>query len=460
MIGISLRHAQAAGLHLRHVDPSISSNRKQTLARTWWALHSVECVLTAITGRPRIIARKDCTVAPPRSYVEKRSGADTSKQGRPFQLSNLGNSDSSSGNHSAVEIHQYTRIPKHSSPLFDAYVGIDLIMHKVLANLYSARTAVRPWNQMQKEIISLMAEVDEWALQVLPLGVAATTSTMKSKLGREQLLLYFNYYSAKICITRPCLCRVDLRIKGQSEESAKFNLSKAEACIQAALDLALLLPETPEPLWLHENGPWWSSVHISKSPMYLLRNELTLIYLLVMQAIAVLLLELSKYKTHLEGMRPNVTVGVEKLTRWLRSMMHNDEVSARAYKIVRNVLDKLEPPTQTDIPDQRPNELIEERYIERNVLFDMPFQPHFDSTPQSLEATPDSFNDEYFSQANDGNFNLQLRPEYLVGPQANYQFGQAQMPLFYGNPYMTDFDQDVQWDSTSFEAWMYHGQRW
>jgi hypothetical protein len=87
---------------------------------------------------------------------------------------------------------------------------------------------------------------------------------VEPSIGREQSLLYFCYLSAKICITRPCLCRLDRRLKGQSEESAEFNWRTAEACVQAALDLALLLPEPLNPRWIYEKGPWWSIVHISK----------------------------------------------------------------------------------------------------------------------------------------------------------------------------------------------------
>lgn len=113
--------------------------------------------------------------------------------------------------------------------------------------------------------------------------------------GREQLLLHFYYLSAKICITRPSLCRLDRRAEGRSEGSAEFNRRTAAACVQAALDLALLLPEPPDPRWIYEIGPWWSSVHISEFQGCTKKDQLTF---LVMQAITVLLLELAQGAIH------------------------------------------------------------------------------------------------------------------------------------------------------------------
>lgn len=442
MIGIAIRHAQAAGLHLRYGDPTMSSTRKETLARTWWGLHSVECVLTAITGRPRVVARKDCTVALPGTSAIERSRTTISNLERQIPHRNHAVNISSSTHHKILEPHEHLEVHMPVLALSDAYVEIDLIMHKVLSNLYSAPTAMQPWTQMQKRIMYLTAELEEWAMRAFPHGILGTTSILKARLRREQLLLYFYYYSAKICITRPCLCRLDLRVKGQSEESASFNLSKAEACIQAALDLTSLLPEAPDPPWLYKNGPWWSCVHI------------------IMQAMAVLLLELSQEDTHLESIRSNVTASVEKLTRWLQSMMQNDAVSARAYKIACKVLDKLQPPIQASGSGQPTSEPMRQCLIEKHITVDLPFQPHINPDPTPLETTAISYNDYHYSQLNNGSFDLQLWTEYVSGPQVSSQFGQAQMPLFYGNPYTTDFDQNVQWDSASFEAWMNQGQRW
>jgi hypothetical protein len=140
-------------------------------------------------------------------------------------------------------------------------------MDKILSGLYSAQKSAKSWKAAQKEIASLSDELEAWALHSLSRGsTAATAASSEHDLSREQLLLYLYYHNAKICITRPCLCRLDLRIKGQSEESIRFNQKAAEACIGAALDITSMLPDTPNTAWFYGNGPWWCAVHISKCP--------------------------------------------------------------------------------------------------------------------------------------------------------------------------------------------------
>jgi len=254
MIGIAIRHAQAAGLHLRYEDPEISPKRRKTLAQIWWALYSIECILTSITGRPRAIAAKDCTVPPPgvvESDMQTSHGNMTPNQPTMSPFSR-GSGSSIGGQGGGMNVDSFDV----------AYVRLDILMDKILSGLYSARKSSKSWKSAQAEIASLSEELEAWAVQSLANGPSSATS--EHSLSREQLLLYLYYHNAKICITRPCLCRLDLRIKGQSEESSRFNKKMAEACIGAALDITSILPDPPNPKWLYENGPWWAAVHISK----------------------------------------------------------------------------------------------------------------------------------------------------------------------------------------------------
>lgn len=254
MIGIAIRHAQAAGLHLRHEDPSMSPKRRKALAQIWWSLYSIECVLTSITGRPRAVSAIDCTVPPP--------GAKGTEMETPLRKNAMSSVVSRVSESSASGT-----TPDGSVDPFDvAYVRLDILMDKILSGLYSAQKSAKSWKAAQKEIASLSDELETWALHSLSRGpAAATAGATGHDLNREQLLLYLYYHSAKICITRPCLCRLDLRIKGQSEESIRFNQKTAEACIGAALDITSTLPDRPNPAWYYENGPWWCAVHMSKS---------------------------------------------------------------------------------------------------------------------------------------------------------------------------------------------------
>lgn len=259
-IGISIRHAQAAGLHLRHKDPALSAERKAGLSRTWRALHSIETTLSAITGRPRVINLKDITVVPTDALppFEKQSCASTDDPQRLLMRTDNGPTE-------ALRPSSHGRGEDSTLSFQNAYIGIDIIMHKVLATLYSSSNTTISWKQMQKEIESLLAELEEWALQALPHGLLASTALTDV---REHFLLYVYYSSTKMYITRPCLSRIDTRGKGKNEESAGFSKKTAEACVQAALDLSSKFPEHANPRWLYEKGPWWASVHISESIDY------------------------------------------------------------------------------------------------------------------------------------------------------------------------------------------------
>jgi hypothetical protein len=310
----------------------------------------------------------------------------------------------------------------------NAYVDLDLIQHKTLSNLYSARPAIHSWRHMQKEIFSLTTELNRWALQALPHSLSAA-SIAEPSLGREQSVLHFYYLSVKICITRPCLCRSDLRSKGQNEKSAEFNWKTAEACVQAAMDLALLLPEPLNSRWIYEKGPWWSSVHISKSQFCTKKGRLTFV---VMQAITVLLLELAQGTIHWPTDPSNIATCVEKLTRWLKAMSSNDVVSERAYNIVCKMLSKHKQSREDVATGQLATEME---------------QPYNEPAAASYMA----------SQANSGNFDLNSQARPLNKPPADFLFGQTQLPLFFGDHFMTKFDQGT--DYYGLDGYTQHGQQ-
>jgi hypothetical protein len=259
MIGISLRHAQAAGFHLKNEDLSVPLSQKRSVAQTWWALHSIECILTSITGRPRVICRNDCTVP----LLSQLAEGSTTKKASAQQMS---------ASQSKSMPLTLLSTPGQGPPdavadldtFFNAWSNLDIIQHKTLTSLYSAQTAISSWKHMQREISSLMTELSEWAQNAVPNGLFGTSGTEQPNQQRENSLLYFHHQSVKIYITRPCLCRLDRRIKGQSAESASFNQNTADACVQAALDLTSWLPEPTDLRWVYEKGPWWASVHISK----------------------------------------------------------------------------------------------------------------------------------------------------------------------------------------------------
>jgi hypothetical protein len=340
-----MRYAQAAGMHLDNRDPAISPERKRITQQMWWSLHSVECIISSITGRPCVSMQEDYTG------------------------NSLGTVSSISSTHQRTPDHERAHsIPKHNNPgrqsadipivesqhsksitsetitfkpepvnFTERHKGIDHILRRALVGLYSANRAHISWKKMRKRTAALMSTLQEWAEAANLPQIPLTTPNLSLNMDRAQLLLTFYYLSVMITITRPFLRRSDLRSRNQSQKTIEFNKSTAEMCVQAALSFTLLLPDTPDPRWLYENGPWWSSVHNCKTHLNIQQARTD--FLLVMQAMVVFLLELSVEATPLSlTRRSDLSNGMLKLSSWLQSMAFKDAISRRAYAIMCKVL--------------------------------------------------------------------------------------------------------------------------
>jgi hypothetical protein len=229
MIGMSLRSALSVGLHLRNGDTSVDHEKREALVRTWWGLHSIESALSSITGRPSVVANEHIAVPLPHNMSSGRN------QKVPGKL-----------------------------PFLDAHIMIGLITQDVLTHLYSQRMEVSSSGQMQAIIASLMTTLNSWARQALPRGFTVADYASDVHMERDRQIFVFYYYKTKILITRPCLQRLNAHNSDRSGESPEIIKRVAEDCVRAALDMASMLPELPDPRWIYETGPWWSIIHSSK----------------------------------------------------------------------------------------------------------------------------------------------------------------------------------------------------
>jgi hypothetical protein len=159
-----------------------------------------------------------------------------------------------------------------------------------------------------------------------------------------------------------------------------------------------------------------------------------------MQALTVLLLELSQGAVHLEADATVADACVGKLTGWLRDMMPNDDVANRAYRMMQEILGNNERGQQAeDIMDQQHDTKTSEMAWNTD---NNPGTQHFDQ-----EIGPNvPFNDNYYRQENGENANLDALSWPLNESFTFYLFGQSQTPLFFGNQYMSNFDQETDSD--------------
>ncbi|KAF2822877.1 hypothetical protein CC86DRAFT_396455 [Ophiobolus disseminans] len=430
MIGVSIRLALALGLHLRNEDPTASESRKETLIHTWWSIHSIECLVSTMTGRPPVIAFEDCTVPLPRSLPGEQPDSRDPSRHATKRRTDHNASQTGKGNH----ISENDRWPSTQSRYFIGHIRIMVLVQKTLIELYSPRTATKSWQFIQGKILELLDELAEWkanasigdSLADGHVGKVKGKGKQKADLDREHFLLKTDYWSTKILITRPCLCRIERRIRNESDFSADFNTTTAKECVEAALEITHLFPDDPDLAFLYSKGPWWSIVH------------------LIMQAVAVLLLEMSYENRDMKRSEKSMTISIKKLMRWLRAMQYSDRVAEKAYKIIRKIIKGCDPSLQAQA-----NELLA---LDDYDTGDRPPQTQgrpFDrsgtrSTPQMAH---NSFHSDLLpTSASFGPILQQQDPmNHTTGYQDNMDFlftpDEPMMPMSFGTPFFTSFDQ-------------------
>lgn len=146
MIGFSLRLGLSLGLHLRNEDPGAVESRKSMLAQAWWSLHSIECLISVVTGRPPVLSYEDCTVPLPYSVLKEHRAAQDPSSATTNQKSHSLTSPRTSGPSSET----HTEFSKNQtasvlSRYHAGHISNTLIAQKALLNLYSPRTAAKSW---------------------------------------------------------------------------------------------------------------------------------------------------------------------------------------------------------------------------------------------------------------------------------------------------------------------------
>ncbi|XP_014555789.1 hypothetical protein COCVIDRAFT_101566, partial [Bipolaris victoriae FI3] len=295
LIGISLRHAIALGLHLRNIVTESVDLEQDTLTHTWWAAYCIETLINTVMGRPPVITDEHCTVSLPNHESE----TDASSK-KPYLINR-------------IEIARLTR--------------------KIQRCLYSPQTATHSWESVQTTISGLLNELSKWSTAALSTSPETQYNSRATDSTREQFLLRVDYWSTKVLITQPCLRSLGWRVENQSSTSADFDTRTADSCITAALELAKMFPVQLNTSFVYKEGPWWAIVHI------------------IMQAITVLLLEMTYNMQGKRKQRFPVIPSLQRLLGWLNAMQDDDPLAARAYDVVRQTLKSSSPLFQTQVDE-------------------------------------------------------------------------------------------------------------
>ncbi|KAJ5819239.1 hypothetical protein N7474_004830 [Penicillium riverlandense] len=355
--GGAVRGALALGLHLRNMGMCTSDTSKEIRYRVWWSLYTLEHLLAVITGRPSCIIDSSCTTPLPVPFDEcdfqrdevaqliSTAGRGSNHLDRISANSNsaasLDSSAESDGNTAPAESDtkvnraDYLRsLPPCMSLYFLQLTSLTTIAKRMTVKLYSPEAQQSPWASTEFIIQSLMLEIDSWFMNLPAAYDFTSTQTSQCPLS-QRIGLAFLFYSTKIGIARPCLCRLDSS-HPEGERTHEFCSKTAAECVEAACHMLTLFPDTPDAALLYRMSPWWCTLHY------------------LMQTSTVLLLELALKVQHVPEKASMVLKAAKKSLDWLAALSKTNMASKRAWKLCEGFLRRLAPHVginMSDFPD-------------------------------------------------------------------------------------------------------------
>jgi hypothetical protein len=214
-------------------------------------------------------------------------------------------------------------------------MDLSVISQEIVNRVYSLDCMMTPWAHIENRMGELRARIDLW-FSNLPESLNFTrTDDQGPDLLRSRLFLAFNYYSARITLGRPCLCRRDARQQAGPSQTT-FSHDMAVSTLESARRMFDLVPDVPDALRLYGICPWWCILHY------------------FMQATTVLLLELSFGSVHMPEEENNMLEASKKAIRWLFAMSQCSLASRRAWELCDSNLRRIAVGMNYDLSDMPP----------------------------------------------------------------------------------------------------------
>lgn len=252
-VALAIRYAQARAVHLVDPVPDATEPQRECQARVWQCICSLEQNLCVWTGRPPAIQSRFTT-----GHLSKAAEPAVNPQALP---------QAAASQHPMLR----TTFPEGTkgfvstgSSTFTACLYLDMIVADVLEELYSPGMVNQAWAKIQQATSVLNAKLDRWHLSLpVNLRLSAGQSDCSSQAQRERSYLAFRFYSTRILINWPCLCKARniSPVTVQSESSRIFNAEAVEQCREAARDLLRLLPDDGTVSAVYDSTPWWCVLH-------------------------------------------------------------------------------------------------------------------------------------------------------------------------------------------------------
>ncbi|KAG2007971.1 hypothetical protein GB937_008165 [Aspergillus fischeri] len=135
------------------------------------------------------------------------------------------------------------------------YTDLTVISQEIVNRVYSPDCANAAWAHIENRIGELRARIDRWYYN-LPeaFDFVRKSDDHDQDVPRSKLFLAFHFYSARIRLGRPCLCRRDARLDPNKKPS--FSHKMAEMSLESAQRMLDLLPDQPNGVHLYQICPW------------------------------------------------------------------------------------------------------------------------------------------------------------------------------------------------------------
>lgn len=336
---------------MKSSSPSTPAISKEARYRVWWCLYTFEHMLGIMTGRATCIMDGVCTAPLPIPFEENQlqepaaaevlndavlrderiNNVMASTWVRHMPLNPANGKDAT--HHSRGRDTSWVKgVPVSYGLCYLYYCDLAVVTQEIVNKVYSVDCVVVPWAHIENRIGELRSRMDVW-YSSLPASLDFSNQNDDGPdLLRCKLSLALHYYSGRITLGRPCLCRRDARQNGPDEKPS-FGHEMAVVALESASRMLDLVPDEPNAIQLYQVCPWWCILHY------------------LMQAATVLLLELSFGCVHMPEEEQNFFALSKKSIRWLHSMSEHSIASRRAWQLCDRGLRRLATGMNLDVSD-------------------------------------------------------------------------------------------------------------
>lgn len=347
MIGIAARSGIAMGINLRNTSLNVSLISKASRCRLWWSIFYLEHLFSVITGRPSSLVSTLSSVYLPAPVEERTCELPSVRQllqHHKYHEHYLHGIMSGDDTRILMNRPLLNSVGYSSSLYFYYLMDLAKITSAVIEGVgpYNDDFFAPGWGQVENQFTVHKGRLDAWLSSLTP------PFRFTNEHGRRlpvldahyRISLAMHYYSALVVLSQPCLTRPGFNAKtGILYPRSQFGNDTALVCIQSALDLTSILPDTPDPIWFYKMTPWWCALQ------------------LVVQSATILLVHMSigpvgvRTKNGEEGPGEGVSgtaesldivlAAIQKSLSWLYSLSEYDASAHRAFGICNRLFHRI-----------------------------------------------------------------------------------------------------------------------